>query len=76
MPSVPAHAASWQGPNLRVELAGQSPQGSAARLRIQAAANMCVGHLRRLVAAAGGLQPQNLRMFYQGELPLACMALL
>ena len=66
MPCTPAHAASWQGQPLRVDMASQSPRGSTARPRITASANMCVGHLRRLVAAASGLQPQNLRMFYQG----------
>ena len=66
LPSLAVHVASWQGPPLRLDLAGHVVRG-LQRQRVHGHANMLVGQLRRRVAAAVGLQAQQTRLLSQGQ---------
>lgn len=68
MPAVPVHVASFQGPLARFEVQTSSVKQQPNRVRIACHSHMYVGQMRRTVASKLGCQPENLRLFAQGEL--------
>lgn len=80
MPATPGHAASFQGPSIRVEVvppnaAGAPTAGAAAgavqqqqgRLSLVVHRNMYVGLLRRDIATMLTMPPQHLRLLCNGS---------
>ena len=68
MPARPAHAASFQGHTLRLEVQSQGKLPLGARTRLVTHNNAYVGQLRRQAAALLGTQPQHLRLLHGGEI--------
>ena len=66
MPDLPAHAASWRGPSLMLDLTGHVVHGQQQRRKLAVHSNMLVGQLRRLVAAKVDLPACKARLFFQG----------
>ncbi|KAK9798582.1 hypothetical protein WJX73_003480 [Symbiochloris irregularis] len=67
MPARPAHAASFQGHTLRLEVQSQGKLPLGARSRLSTFNNAYVGQLRRQAAALLGTQPQHLRLLHGGR---------
>lgn len=69
MPARPAHAASFQGLPLRMEVQAQMPAKGlhgSSRIRVQTFDNAYVGQLRRQIAAQLQTYPSNLRLLASG----------
>ena len=69
MPLQAAHAASFQGHALRLEVQpqGHAKLASTGRLRVNTFSNAYVGQLRRQIAALLGVPPGQLRLLHGGE---------
>ena len=71
MPVRPAHAASFQGHSLRLEVQCQGHHAKlplGVRVRVISFSNAYVGQLRRTVAQQLGLPASNVRLLHGGEL--------
>lgn len=64
MPIVPAHAASYVGPQLRIEVQASGFK-NPGRVPLDTASNCYVGGLRRQVAEQLDCPPENVRMIVQ-----------
>ncbi len=65
MPPVPAHAHSWRGIRIVVDLQASGP----GRLRVPSHSNEYMGMLRAKVAKAMGCSPAHVRLFCSGTWP-------